>query len=79
MRALVLLTVLVSFTASAQKKKALGATSLKGPPCSTAGHRQFDFWVGDWEVQTPKGTAAGENKVEKILDGCALRESWTAT
>jgi len=79
MRALVLLIVLVSFTALAQKKKAIGATSLKGPPCSTTAHRQFDFWVGDWEVQTPKGTAAGENKVEKILDGCALRETWTAT
>ena len=69
--------MLVSFSASAQRKKA--ATSWKGAPCSSAAHRQFDFWVGEWEVQTPKGTAAGENKVEKILDGCALRESWTAT
>ena len=77
MRSLVLLTVLVSFTALAQRKKS--ATSWKGTPCASAAHRQFDFWVGQWEVETPKGTVAGENKVEKILDGCALRETWTAT
>ena len=72
---LVLLAVLVPLSASAQKKKAT-VSAPKGPPCSSAPYRQFDFWLGDWEVQTPKGTAAGENKVEKILDGCALRESW---
>ena len=71
-----LLAVLIPLSASAQKKRA--TTSLKGPPCSSTAYRQFDFWVGDWDVQTPKGTPAGENKVEKILDGCALRESWTA-
>lgn len=79
MRTLLLLTVLVSFSvlAQTQRKRAFAASS-RGPPCASVGHRQFDFWVGEWEVQTPKGTAAGENRVEKILDGCALRETWTA-
>ena len=72
---LVLLAVLVPLSASAQKKRV--ASAPKGPPCSATAYRQFDFWIGDWEVQTPKGSPAGENKVEKILDGCALRESWT--
>ena len=71
------LAVLVPLSVAAQKKRAFPSSS-KGPPCSSTAYRQFDFWVGDWEVQTPKGTPAGENKVEKILDGCALRESWTA-
>ena len=74
---LVLLAVLLPLSASAQKKHAFAASS-KVPPCSGAAYRQFDFWLGEWEVQTPKGTPAGENRVEKILDGCALRESWTA-
>lgn len=78
LRRALLLSLLVSLPVSAQKKRAFAATGPKGPPCSSAAYRQFDFWLGDWEVQTPKGTAAGENKVEKILDGCALRESWTA-
>ena len=76
MRSLLLLALIISISAAAQKKRAFAAP--KGPPCSAAAYRQFDFWVGDWDVHTPKGTPAGENKVEKILEGCALRESWTA-
>jgi len=44
--------------------------------CDTLEARQFDFWVGDWEV-TADGRPAGHNRIEKILAGCALLESWT--
>jgi hypothetical protein len=46
------------------------------PACAAAAHRAFDFWVGEWEV-TVGGKAAGKNTIERILEGCALRESWT--
>ena len=45
--------------------------------CSAPEHRQFDFWVGDWDVTTPTGKPAGHNRIESILNGCALRETWT--
>jgi hypothetical protein len=45
-------------------------------PCSAPEHRQFDFWVGDWEVTQPDGTVAGTNRIEIILGGCVLQESW---
>ena len=45
--------------------------------CATAEYRQFDFWVGEWEVKTPDGKLAGHNRIEKVLGGCALHESWT--
>jgi hypothetical protein len=45
--------------------------------CAGPEHRQFDFWIGEWEVATPKGAPAGRNRIEPILGGCALRESWT--
>jgi len=45
--------------------------------CTAPEHRQFDFWIGEWEVTTPKGAPAGRNRIEPILGGCALRESWT--
>lgn len=54
---------------------AAGASAAK-PACAAAEHRVFDFWVGRWEV-TANGKRAGENVIESILDGCALRESWT--
>ena len=47
------------------------------PPCSAAEHRQFDFWMGDWEVTTPDGKPAGRNRIEPILGGCVLQERWT--
>jgi hypothetical protein len=44
-------------------------------PCSAAESRQFDFWVGDWDVFTANGKLAGTNRIETIY-GCALHESW---
>ena len=46
------------------------------PRCDTAEHRQFDFWVGDWEVTTPDGKPAGRNTITRELNGCVLRERW---
>ena len=40
---------------------------------------KLDFWAGEWEVFTPQGQKAGENKITKILDDCALLEEWTGT
>lgn len=45
-------------------------------PCSTPEHRQFDFWIGDWEVFNPQGQRVGSNRIDKVLGGCALHESW---
>lgn len=46
------------------------------PGCTTAQQRQFDFWIGDWDV-TVGGQPAGRNRIERILEGCALLENWT--
>lgn len=45
-------------------------------PCAAAEHRQFDFWIGRWEVRTPDGTLVGRNHIRRVLGGCALREEW---
>lgn len=44
--------------------------------CAAGEHRQFDFWIGSWEVTTPDGEVAGTNEIERVLGGCALRERW---
>jgi hypothetical protein len=46
-------------------------------PCTAAQHRQFDFWIGEWEVVDARGQLAGSNRIERILGGCALQETWT--
>ena len=56
---------------------AMGAdVSAQPGPCTAPEYRQFDFWIGDWRVTTPDGKHAGDNRIEKVLDGCALHESW---
>lgn len=45
-------------------------------PCRGAEHRQFDFWIGQWDVYLPDGRKAGENIIEPIAGGCALLEHW---
>lgn len=69
---LTLAAACVSVSAPAQQQAA-------AKPCSTPEHRQFDFWLGDWEVQGPGGARAGSNRIESILNGCVLRESWQGT
>lgn len=46
--------------------------------CASAQYKQFDFWVGDWEVFDPKGKKVGENRVIKVLGGCAIQEHWVS-
>lgn len=46
--------------------------------CRSAEYRQFDFWVGDWDVHAPNGPTVGHNRVTLEQDGCLLVEHWTA-
>jgi hypothetical protein len=46
-------------------------------PCSTNPvYRQFDFWIGDWEVYGLNDKKAGDSKIERILDSCVILENW---
>jgi tetratricopeptide (TPR) repeat protein len=47
-------------------------------PCAyTAENRQFDFWVGEWDVETTNGAVpAGQSKIERILADCVILENW---
>lgn len=44
--------------------------------CTAAEHRQFDFWIGAWEVRGPDGKVVGTSRITSILDGCAIHEEW---
>jgi len=62
-----------------------GSASGSGTPasarCGAAEYRQFDFWAGDWDAydfDDPARPSAGV-RVEPILDGCVLRETYEGT
>ena len=64
------------------------ATPPKPFDCSAPEHRQFDFWIGEWEVvpnpatQPPNaapsqpGRKPAVNVIEKAHGGCVLIENW---
>lgn len=45
--------------------------------CTDPAYRQFDFWIGEWEVRKADGSLAGVNRIEKVLGGCVLHERYT--
>ena len=47
-------------------------------PCTAPVHRQFDFWIGTWDVIGANGKFAGTNRIELVDGGCALFESWSS-
>lgn len=47
-------------------------------PCTAPAYRQFDFWVGEWEVFDATGdTIVGHSQIKNILNGCVIEENWT--
>ena len=48
------------------------------PPCNEEEFRQFDFWLGTWEVTTPDGTVAGTNQITNEENGCLILETWNS-
>jgi len=51
------------------------------PPalCAAPVYRQFDFWVGDWDVFEVGGSIqVAHARVDIVLDGCVLREDYQA-
>ncbi len=47
------------------------------PPALPSEARQFDFWLGDWEVTSPDGKTAGTSRIERVAGGAGLLENWS--
>jgi len=48
-------------------------------PCEDGEFRQFDFWVGDWDVAPAAGgVQQGTSHVAKEMGGCVIWENWTS-
>ena len=68
--------IVAAMLAAAQAGAAQAAPATT-PACDSAEHRQFDFWVGRWDVYRPDtGKLVAHSLVEKLYAGCAIRENW---
>ena len=69
---------LASLAGDARFKEASALAEKTARPCmATPEHRQFDFWVGEWNVYNPQGTQVGTNTIESVAVGCIVMENWT--
>jgi len=70
--------LLASGIAFAQTPAPPPAPSGPPPGCTSAESKQFDFWVGQWEVFPAKqpDKKVADSLIEKLYLGCAIRENW---
>jgi len=52
--------------------------AVMSPSCTAPQYRQFDFWLGEWDLVGADGKKSAEDKVVQILGGCAIQENWTS-
>ena len=53
------------------------ASASPPPACEAPEYRQFDFWVGSWDVyRTDTEKLVAHSLIEKLYAGCAVRENW---
>ena len=62
--------------AEAQEPPAPAADEVTAERCMAAEHRQFDFWIGRWDVRNAEGELIGHNEISRIAGGCGLLEEW---
>ena len=84
--AAMLLALLAMPSATVRAQTALPASSA----CPDARSRQFDFWIGEWDVtnrhRRPESddpvwydTGLATDRVEPVVGGCAIVEHWDGT
>jgi hypothetical protein len=55
------------------------ASPMPAPPaCDAPERRQFDFWLGEWDVRDPAGKLVGRNHITSLHQGCVLLENYRA-
>ncbi|MGH7628109.1 MAG: hypothetical protein ACREOF_01720 [Gemmatimonadales bacterium] len=72
------LVAMAPAVAAQQTTNASAPTARASPACASAEHRQFDFWLGEWEVRRADGKLAGRNTITREHGGCVLQERYAA-
>jgi hypothetical protein len=51
--------------------------AVKAGPCASPASRALDFWLGEWSVAGPGGSADSQSQVVLELDQCLVVERWS--
>jgi tetratricopeptide (TPR) repeat protein len=67
-----------SLKAAPRYQAVVAALKKNATPCDgSPDNAEFDFWIGEWDVQTPQGQHAGNSSIQKILGNCVVLENWS--
>lgn len=70
--------LLASLRDDARFKDVVEGVDRNARPCKYAPEaKQFDFWVGEWDVQV-NGQSVGTNVIQRLEEGCLIMENWTS-
>jgi hypothetical protein len=74
----IFLVCIVPLAALSQGKADTSQAQAPQPsPCEQDNRfREFDFWVGEWDVHDADGNFVGENSITRAERGCVLLEEW---
>jgi len=76
---LLLLVNLYSMSNDGLSQSQASADSMKHEkPCSSPEARQFDFWIGEWDLSWGED-GKGTNVIKAIYDGCVILENFDGT
>jgi len=53
------------------------STNVYAAQCSDKAYREFDFWLGHWQVTTKNDNVVRYNKISSINGGCTLLEEYS--
>ena len=69
--------IVLAATASSAQTPPQAAAPPMPAACAGPEHRQFDFWVGYWDVYpTGKDKLVAHSLIEKLYGDCVVRENW---
>ena len=75
---IVILQAILSLPAAVSQQS---ATPAPPNPCALAEQKQLEFWVGDWDLTwpgpKPDETLHGTNRIQRIMDGCVVQETFS--
>ncbi len=77
-RSMIALLMAASLSAGAVFAQTAPAVQPAPPPaCASAAYRQFDFWLGPWDVYPAgSGKMIAHSLIQSLYGGCGIRENW---
>lgn len=68
-----------AFRDEARFRELVRKSDLAVNPCKARPEfRQFDFWIGEWNVKNTQGLPVGQSSVQLILGDCIIFENWSS-